>query len=146
LGWFERDNLFNIENLVLGPVQDRACGGQSAMALPVKIASCFGVLEYMKSQTPSTKLQTNLKFQYQMTKTALEFVILVIVIYLLFEICDLEFLVTPADCRKEERPLKPPQGAAQSRVLWARILNLRFFFGYRQIDHEGSTNLGFTGA
>jgi hypothetical protein len=25
----------------------------------------------MKSQTPSTKLQTNLKFQYQMTKTGL---------------------------------------------------------------------------
>jgi len=30
-----------------------------------------------KSQTPSTKLQTNLKFQYQMTKTGLEFGILV---------------------------------------------------------------------
>jgi len=43
----------------------------------------------MKSQIPSTKLQTNLKFQYQMTKTGLEFVILVIVICLLFEICDL---------------------------------------------------------
>jgi hypothetical protein len=56
----------------------------------------------MKSQIPSTKLQTNLKFQYQMTKTGLEFVILVIVICLLFEICDLEFLMTPADCRKGE--------------------------------------------
>jgi hypothetical protein len=33
----------------------------------------FGVLESMKSQTPSTKLQTNLKFQYQMTKTGFEF-------------------------------------------------------------------------
>ena len=31
------------------------------------------VLESMKSQTPSTKLQTNLKFQSQMTKTGLEF-------------------------------------------------------------------------
>jgi len=31
------------------------------------------VVESMKSQTPSTKLQTNLKFQYQMTKTGLEF-------------------------------------------------------------------------
>jgi len=49
------------------------CGGQSSMGLPVKIASCFGVLEFMKSQTPSTKLQTNLKFQYQMTETGLEF-------------------------------------------------------------------------
>ena len=47
--------------------------GQSSMALPVKIASYFGVPEPMKSQTPSTKLQTNLKFQYQMTKTGLEF-------------------------------------------------------------------------
>jgi hypothetical protein len=49
----------------------------------------------------------------------------------LFDICDLEFLVTSADCRKGERPLKPPQGAAQSRVLWARILywgiNVVFF-------------------
>ena len=72
----------------------------------------------MKSQTPSTKLQINLKLQYQMTKTGLEFRILVIVIcpstwlrvvslstllrivslsnglsnHLIFEICDLEFL------------------------------------------------------
>ena len=48
----------------------------------------------MKSQTPSTKLQTNLKFQYSMTKTGLEFEISVIVICLLFVICDLEFSVT----------------------------------------------------
>jgi hypothetical protein len=33
------------------------------------------VLKSMKSQTPSTKLQTNLKFQYQMTKTGLEFLV-----------------------------------------------------------------------
>gem|GEM_PF-5451403 len=32
-----------------------------------------GVLEPIKSQISSTKLQTNLKFQYQMTKTGLEF-------------------------------------------------------------------------
>ena len=53
------------------------------------------VLEYWsigKYQMPSTKLQTNLKFQYSMTKTGLEFGILVIVICLLFVICDLEFL------------------------------------------------------
>jgi hypothetical protein len=31
------------------------------------------VVEPMKSQTPSTKLQINLKFQYQMTKTGFEF-------------------------------------------------------------------------
>jgi len=39
-------------------------------------AVVFGVLEYWsiaKYQTPSTKLQTNLKFQYQMTKTGFEF-------------------------------------------------------------------------
>jgi hypothetical protein len=41
--------------------------------LPVEISGGLGVLEFMKSQTPSTKLQTNLKFQYQMTKTGLEF-------------------------------------------------------------------------
>ncbi|MCK5658128.1 MAG: hypothetical protein KAI21_09810, partial [Deltaproteobacteria bacterium] len=61
-----------------------------------------GVLESIKSQTPSTKLQTSLKFQYQMTKTGLEFGILVIVICLLFEICDLEFLVTTADFPMKE--------------------------------------------
>jgi len=49
-----------------------------------------------KYQIPSTKLQTNLKFQYSMTKTGLEFRILVIVICLIFDICDLEFLDTPA--------------------------------------------------
>jgi hypothetical protein len=49
----------------------------SHKALPVKIESCFGVLESMKSQTPSTKLQTNLKFQYSMTKTQNKFGILV---------------------------------------------------------------------
>ena len=46
----------------------------------------------MKSQTPSTKLQTNFKSQYSMTKTGLEFEISVIVICLLFVICYLEFL------------------------------------------------------
>jgi hypothetical protein len=77
----------------------------------------------MKSQTPSTKLQTNLKFQYQMTKTGLEFGILVppLADYL-FDICDLEFLVTLADFRMKERRQKPPLGAAQSRVFRARIL------------------------
>jgi hypothetical protein len=42
--------LFNIENLVL-----RA--SQSSIALLVKIARCFGILEFMKSQAPSTKSQ-----------------------------------------------------------------------------------------
>jgi len=76
----------------------------------------------MKSQAPSTKLQTNLKFQYQMTKTGLEFRILVIVICLIFDICDLEFLVASADFRMKERRPKPPLGLVQSRVLRARIL------------------------
>jgi len=44
-----------------------------------------------KYQIPSTKLQINLKSQYSMTKTGLGFGILVIVICLLFVICDLEF-------------------------------------------------------
>ena len=57
-----------------------------------------------------------------MTKTGLEFGILVIVICLIFDICDLEFLVTPADFRMKERRQKPPLGAAQSRVFRARIL------------------------
>jgi hypothetical protein len=48
----------------------------NSMALPVDMSSGFGVLEQgevMKSQIPSTKYQTNLKFQYPMTKTGLEF-------------------------------------------------------------------------
>ena len=31
------------------------------------------VMESMKSQTPSTKLQTNLRFHYQMTETGFGF-------------------------------------------------------------------------
>jgi len=38
-----------------------------------KMGQVLQVLESMKSQTPSTKSQTNLKFQYQMTKTGFEF-------------------------------------------------------------------------
>ena len=49
-------------------------------------------MEPIKSQTPSTKLQTNPKFQYPMTETGLEFGILIIVICLIFEICNLEFI------------------------------------------------------
>jgi len=52
-----------------------------------------------------------------MTKTSLEFGILVIVICLIFGICDLKFLVTTAYCRMRKRPLKPPLGVARSRVL-----------------------------
>jgi len=79
----------------------------------------------MKSQTPSTKLQTNLKFQYPMTETGFEFGILVIVICLIFEVCDLEFLVTSADCRKRGKTIEAPSGSSpkqgplgQTRV-WA---------------------------
>jgi hypothetical protein len=46
------------------------------MALPIKMDSGLGVMEWWsiaKYQIPSTKLQTNLKFQYQMTKTGFEF-------------------------------------------------------------------------
>jgi hypothetical protein len=44
--------------------------------------------------------------------------ILVIVICLLFEICDLEFLVTTADCLKWVKTIEAPQAAAQSRILY----------------------------
>jgi hypothetical protein len=42
--------------------------------------------------------------------------------HLLFEICDLEFLVTSTDCLKGERLLKPPHGAVQGRVLRVQVL------------------------
>jgi hypothetical protein len=45
--------------------------------------------------TPKDKLQTNLKFQYSMTKTGLEFVILVIVICLIFVIWNFSSSNTP---------------------------------------------------
>jgi len=80
------------------------------MALPVKIASCFGVLESMKSQTPSTKLQTNLKFQYPMTRTCLELSSVKMMEKFgisNFGHCDLEFLVTFASAALQ-RLMKPP--------------------------------------
>ena len=60
----------------------------SLMRDPVGIMEGWSVAKY---QITSTKLQTNLKFQYQMTKTVLEFGILVIAICLIFVICYLEF-------------------------------------------------------
>ncbi|PNV86064.1 MAG: hypothetical protein C0610_08610 [Desulfobacteraceae bacterium] len=56
-----------------------------------------------------------------MTKTGLEFRILVIVICLIFVICDLEFLVTSADFPMKERRQMPPLEVVQSRVLRARL-------------------------
>jgi hypothetical protein len=50
-----------------------------------------GMMEAMKSQTPSTKLQTNLKFQYSMTKTQNRFGISNFGHCDLFDICDLLF-------------------------------------------------------
>ena len=47
----------------------------------------------LKSQNPSTKLQTNLKFQYPMTKTQNRFGISNFGRCDLFAICDLEFLM-----------------------------------------------------
>ena len=47
-----------------------------------------------------------------MTKTGLEFGILVIVICLIFAICDLEFLVTSADCRKRGKSKQAPSGGS----------------------------------
>jgi hypothetical protein len=79
----------------------------------------IGAPESMKSQTPSTKLgprpeggdsegEITNKSQIPISNDQNRFRILVIVICLIFEICDLEFLVTLADCRKGERLLKPP--------------------------------------
>jgi hypothetical protein len=48
-------------------------------------------MEFIKSQTPSTKLQTNLKFQYSMTKTKNRFGISNFGHCDLFDICDLRF-------------------------------------------------------
>ncbi|MDH3852729.1 MAG: hypothetical protein OEV09_16895, partial [Deltaproteobacteria bacterium] len=47
--------------------------------------------------------------------------ILVIVICLIFVICDLEFLVTSADFPMKERRQMPPLEVVQSRVLRARL-------------------------
>ncbi|MGB6928170.1 MAG: hypothetical protein WBH05_03025, partial [Syntrophobacteria bacterium] len=38
--------------------------------------------------------------------------ILVIVICLIFDICDLEFLVPPADCRKRGKTIEAPSGGS----------------------------------
>ena len=34
--------------------------------------------------------------------------------------------ITPVGSRMRERPFKPPQGVAQSKVLWARLLYYSF--------------------
>jgi hypothetical protein len=88
--------LYSIENLVLRARSE--CNGFAGK--DCELFWSTGVPESMKSQTPSTKQQTNLKFQYQMTKTGLE------------------FLVTTADCLKWVKTIEAPQGAAQSRILY----------------------------
>mgnify|MGYP001606566808 CR=1 FL=1 len=74
-----------------------------------------------KYQIPSTKLQTNLKFQYSMTKTGLEFEISVIVFCLLFVIWNLEFLflLFSKTARNLYRPTKevaPPRDYMKVRL------------------------------
>jgi hypothetical protein len=44
---------------------------------------------------PEQSRRANFKFQYRMTKTGFEFRLLVIVICLEFEICYLDFVITP---------------------------------------------------
>jgi hypothetical protein len=56
----------------LGPVHDPALRGSEYNGFADTGASSFGVLKFMKSQIPSTKLQINYKFQCPMTKTCLE--------------------------------------------------------------------------
>jgi hypothetical protein len=71
------------------------------MALPVKIESFFGVLEYWsvgKSESPNFKLNWSFSLLHYSTTASLQ-----------------------QTAAREERPLKPPQEASQSRILWARI-------------------------
>jgi len=56
-----------------------------------KDCELHGVMESMKSQIPSTKLQTNIKFQYSMTKTQNRFGISNFGHCDLFDICYLLF-------------------------------------------------------
>jgi len=65
----------------------------------------------------------NLKFQYSMTKTDLEFGISVIVICLIFGICDLEFLVLLYSSRlpHEKKTIETPSEGG-SKPIRARIL------------------------
>jgi hypothetical protein len=74
------------------------------MVLPVKIASCFGVLEHW-SVGKDKGLNFNLNWFFSL----------------------LHYSTTPLlqhTVASGERPLKPPQGIAQRWVLWARILYL----------------------
>ena len=61
------------------------------MALPVQVRAVLEYRSIAKYQIPSTKLQTNLKFQYSMTKTKNRFGISNFGHCDLFDICDLLF-------------------------------------------------------
>jgi hypothetical protein len=63
--------------------------------------------ELMKSQTPSTKLQTNLKFQYSMTKTQNRFGISNFGHCDLFDICDLLFGISIPPVFQNSSPSLP---------------------------------------
>jgi hypothetical protein len=82
------------------------------MDLPVKMASRFGVLGYWSARVyeiPNSKHQTGdppAGWGVQAKRGQFW--------SLLFEICDLEFSVTVADCRKREESIEAPSGAAQS--------------------------------
>ena len=115
-----------------------------------KMVLLLQVLDSMKSQTPITKSQTNLKLQSQITKTGLEFCILVIVICLLFEICNLEFSVAVADCRKREKSIIAPSGGRsvlgplqlfQLLVKARRDQILKLFAQVALVVHEFNPNL-----
>ncbi|UCE81924.1 MAG: hypothetical protein JSV47_09260 [Deltaproteobacteria bacterium] len=76
------------------------------MALAVKIGSCFGVLEYWrvgKTKNPEFQLELVLSFLHYSSTPSLQ-----------------------QTAAKGERPLKPPQGAAQSRVPLFFTCNLPF--------------------
>jgi hypothetical protein len=87
------------------------------MALPVKIASCFGVLKFWRIR--NYKLQiTNIK-QITMTKIRNPKPVLVIEYWNLI-FCDAPPLLQAA--ARAERPLKPLRGQLKAGSLGARIL------------------------
>ena len=78
------------------------------MALPVKVASCFGVLEHWSiGVLEKAKAQISTRMGPFITPL-------------------LHHSITPADFLCGERLLKSPREAAQSRFLWVRILYFPF--------------------